>query len=113
MVKVRRVPIVIWGHCAPFLQVADRYQNRIFKQTYKMLEAMKIAEMLMQNPNGVPKLTREEVLYLIAKTCKQCLENTDFQKQVRKDFYATGTCIALDGSEDALLDSCLLRYWNE
>ena len=111
MIKKRRAPIVIWGHLTPWVQVADQYQNQRFKCKYQELEAQKVATKMQQRPTGTPQLTRAEILYVVAQTQKELLQERGFAQTVRKEFYGTGTCVALDGSEDCLISSHLKKFW--
>ena len=112
MIKLKRIPIIIWGHLTPLLQVADRYQNRIFKSKYLDEEAIKVASILEKCPGGIPKLTREETLYLVSKVQRDMLASDGYFENTRREFARTGTTIALDGSEDDLVATELQTYWH-
>ena len=111
MLAFQRVPIIIWGHCTPLLQVADIYQNQALKQKYAELEALHVADYLEKRPNGNPRLTRTEILCMVAKAHNSLRSDRNFMAKTREQFYKTGTCVALDGSEDVLINSDLLPYW--
>ena len=70
-----------------------------------------VADKMETLPAGVPRLTRAEILYLIAKTHKSALEENGYAQDVRKEFYNTGVCVALDGSEDFMVSKALQLYW--
>ena len=113
MIATGRVPVIIWGHLTPWLQVADRYQNAIFKAKYEEKEALLITEMLRKNPSGVPRLTRQNTIYLVSQTHKDLQGNPEYMKNLRKQFLLTGTKNALDGHEDNAIDSTLLGFWHK
>ena len=112
MVKYRKIPLCIWGHLTPLVQVADRVQNAAFKDLYKQNEAEKVASILIKHPHGVPKLTRDEILRIVDRTHKQLESTPGHPATVRDQFRKTGTTISLDGSEDICIDEKLRPYWD-
>ena len=70
-----------------------------------------MARRARQSPEWVPRLTREDILWRASRTSKHLRESTDFIPQTKLTFKRTGTDLKLDGSEDALIDSPLQKYW--
>ena len=70
MVKRHKIPLRIWGHLTPLIQVADRFQNAKFKEQGRQDEAEKIAGILAKHPHGIPKSTRDEVVRIVSSAYK-------------------------------------------
>ena len=90
--------------------MAGRYQNKVFEAKYKELAAMALAKKMERSPTGAPRLYRAEIVYLAAQTRELLSERKDFAGKVRKEFYSTRTCIALDGSGDISIYLTLKSY---
>ena len=78
MVQLKRIPIVMWGHLAPRLEVAGSYQDELLKEEYRESEAIKVAKILENHPDGAPRLTEEEILRLVSRVHKSVMGSPAF-----------------------------------
>ena len=57
MISANVAPVGLWGHLAPPLQLADRYQDKGSRAKYCAEEALQIASLSQKYPTGAPKPT--------------------------------------------------------
>ena len=103
MVHCKRAPIVVSGRLTPRVQVTHRLQNPLFKAIYTELETAQVArEMEQRRWRGIPRLTRAEILCLVAQTHNTLRSDKQYVGGARSQFSKAGATLALDGTEDHL-----------
>ena len=106
-----RVPIFCWGGLTGLAQEADAYQTRAFKEVCRPEKSKASVRRVRQSPEWVPRPTRGDIFWCASRTRRHPRESTDFIPQTKLTFKRAGTNLKLNGSEDALIDSQLQKYW--